>query len=279
MSTKISSKIWDLRGIPPTFKFILIKLADNANDAGSCWPSVPEIAQECEIGERTVQAAILWAEKAKILHREMRSGRSTVYHMTPADYAPPPPQDEHPRRMSTPATHDIPPPQITQTPPQITESHLYEPSKRTIKEREPSITLDNKSASLFGDGVVDEEKIIRPKLSGEFNEFYAIYPRHVARQNAEKAFNKSRQQGVTHETIIAGATRYREECRGKEQRFIAHAASWLNAGRWDDAAGANRDIEIGANGNARSGQQRSKGFTAIAQEIIREMDERERDIA
>ena len=39
----------------PLRKLVLIKLADNASDQGECWPSVPYIADQCEISERSVQ--------------------------------------------------------------------------------------------------------------------------------------------------------------------------------------------------------------------------------
>lgn len=39
-------------------KFVLIKLADNANDKGECWPSYQHIADHCELGRSTVKAHI-----------------------------------------------------------------------------------------------------------------------------------------------------------------------------------------------------------------------------
>lgn len=89
-----------------------------------------------------------------------------------------------------------------------------------------------------------------------FNEFYQTYPRHVGRANAQKSYNKARLGGATHEAIITGARRYADECKDKEQRFIAHPASWLNAGRWDDAPGANRDQVNGAKPSGQAGGNR-----------------------
>lgn len=94
--------------MPHGRKFVLLSLCDNANDQGECFPSISMIAKRCSMGERTVQGHIHELEKAGILQRSERSGRSTIYMLnprrfctplkeaTPADSAPPPPQISHP---------------------------------------------------------------------------------------------------------------------------------------------------------------------------------------
>ncbi|SEG13049.1 Helix-turn-helix domain-containing protein [Marinobacterium lutimaris] len=42
----------------PGRKLVLIKLADNANDKGECWPSYQHVADQCEMGRSTVKAHI-----------------------------------------------------------------------------------------------------------------------------------------------------------------------------------------------------------------------------
>lgn len=56
-------------------KLVLIKLADNANDDGKCWPSLQRIANECEISKRTAINAIKALEEKGFLcvHRERTS--------------------------------------------------------------------------------------------------------------------------------------------------------------------------------------------------------------
>jgi len=41
--------------LPSTPKFILVALADTADDHGICWPSVPTVAAKCNVSIRTVQ--------------------------------------------------------------------------------------------------------------------------------------------------------------------------------------------------------------------------------
>jgi hypothetical protein len=65
-----------------------------------------------------------------------------------------------------------------------------------------------------------------------FDEFWAIFPRHVAKSAAVKAFEKATNV-VGVDTIIEGAKRYRDDPNRSDQ-FTAHPSTWLNGGRWDD---------------------------------------------
>ncbi|WP_240441267.1 helix-turn-helix domain-containing protein [Pseudomonas aeruginosa] len=84
----------------PAQKAVLISLADQANDQGVCWPAVDSIATRCCLSKRAVQQAIKWLRSVGIVSVEERQGRSTMYSVTPAAYAPPqempPPQEMHP---------------------------------------------------------------------------------------------------------------------------------------------------------------------------------------
>lgn len=53
MSLKVMTWPWELE-LPPTPKFVLMALADEADDRGYCFPSHRRIAQKCSINERSV---------------------------------------------------------------------------------------------------------------------------------------------------------------------------------------------------------------------------------
>ncbi len=55
-------------------KFVLIKLADNANDNGECWPSYQHIADHCELGRSTVKGHIQALKEDGFLRVEERNG-------------------------------------------------------------------------------------------------------------------------------------------------------------------------------------------------------------
>lgn len=134
MSTIIMSLCWPLQGMSGPQKAVLISLADNANDEGVCWPSVARIAERTCLAERTVQGAIKWLGQASILSVRERMGRSTMYTLTPAAYAPL--QDMHP------AADAPPPPQLTtETPAADAPRTVIEPSS----EPSPPVGDENPS--------------------------------------------------------------------------------------------------------------------------------------
>lgn len=108
-------------------KLVLIKLADNANDKGECWPSYQHIADQCECSKSAVRNHIDALEEMGLLKRENRVGvnngkgnTSNVYYLnldaTPMplkstgvchEIAPPMPSD------GTPLCHQMAPEPVT----------------------------------------------------------------------------------------------------------------------------------------------------------------------
>ncbi len=70
----------------PLRKLVLIKLADNANDNGECWPSYQHIADQCEISPRSVMRHVVALREAGLLSKEHRPGpkgnTSNMYTLT-----------------------------------------------------------------------------------------------------------------------------------------------------------------------------------------------------
>mgnify|MGYP002764934119 FL=1 len=58
----------------PLRKLVLLKLADNANDNGECWPSYQHIADQCEISKRSVINHIEALCEAGLLKKVTRKG-------------------------------------------------------------------------------------------------------------------------------------------------------------------------------------------------------------
>ena len=69
-----------------------------------------------------------------------------------------------------------------------------------------------------------------------FENWYKMYPRKEAKINAEKAYTKAVKNGVSHEKLTEGLSRFNAhlDSQPREKKFIPLPASWLNAGRWED---------------------------------------------
>lgn len=80
-----------------------------------------------------------------------------------------------------------------------------------------------------------QSKAARAKqLAEDFNQWYAIYPKHVGRGAAVNSYTKARKNGATVEQLKAGATQYAAERKGQDSQFTAAPATWLNQERWTD---------------------------------------------
>lgn len=71
-----------------------------------------------------------------------------------------------------------------------------------------------------------------------FDEFWTLYPRHTAKQNAVKAWAKV--PVALHATIFAAVkAQARSSSWTKDGgQFVPHAATWLNGRRWEDESAA-----------------------------------------
>lgn len=74
---------WCAVGLTHTSKIVLLALADNANDAGICWPSIPKIAERCSLDVRSVYRAIATLEGGGHATTQTRPGKATVYRVHP----------------------------------------------------------------------------------------------------------------------------------------------------------------------------------------------------
>ncbi|WP_098027794.1 helix-turn-helix domain-containing protein [Escherichia coli] len=86
MSMNLMAKAMNIKVGNPLRKLVLIKLADNANDNGECWPSYQHVADQCEVSRSTVKSHIRALEEMGILKREFRRkgelNQSNVFYLT-----------------------------------------------------------------------------------------------------------------------------------------------------------------------------------------------------
>ena len=72
--------------MPPGRRAVLTVLADMANAAGICWPSISTVARKASVSVRSVFSHLTELVKAGLIHRRQRIGRSNVFTLAlPAD--------------------------------------------------------------------------------------------------------------------------------------------------------------------------------------------------
>lgn len=67
-----------------------------------------------------------------------------------------------------------------------------------------------------------------------FDEFWSAYPRKEGKRDAVKAYASALKRGVEPAQMLTAVRRYAAITEHSERRFIAHPATWLNKGRYDD---------------------------------------------
>ena len=187
-------------------KLVLIKLADNANDKGECWPSYQHIADQCECSKSAVRNHIDALEDMGLIKRENRVGvnngkgnTSNVYYLN-LDATPMP-------SKSTGVCHEIAPPMPSDgTPPMPPDgtrtSHSFEPVKEPVNEPIAVGASADESVRVRSN---------RPEYSPEFEQAWLAYPKRAggnSKSAAFKAWKARLNEGVKPETMLEGVKRY-----------------------------------------------------------------------
>ncbi len=182
------SACWPLQGMSPAQKAVLISLADQANDQGVCWPAVDSIATRCCLSKRAVQQAIKWLRGAGIVSVEERQGRSTMYSVTPAAYAPP--QEMHPSSKCTRAGNSPTPADAAPPPPQDLHPTPADAAPRTVIEptREPSgepSPLPTRSGPAAGEALQEACRNVWAAYRAAYEARWSVQPVRNAKVNSQ----------------------------------------------------------------------------------------------
>ncbi|KHT34419.1 DNA-binding protein [Pectobacterium carotovorum subsp. carotovorum] len=167
MSMNLMAKAMSRKVGNPLRKLVLIKLADNANDKGECWPSYQHVADQCECSKSAVKAHITALIKMGFLSKENRLGEnngkgntSNVYYLT-LDNPVPPKITAPVVSENTGESPENPPVPPESTPPVASDgtrtSHPSEPVNEPVigESGEPAPPADNPPAEK-----IDYQKIL-----------------------------------------------------------------------------------------------------------------------
>ena len=139
MSIKIMSIIWEHGPSAQSDRFVLLALADYANDEGEAWPSIAGICRKTCMSERGVQTVIRRLEAAGWVTIQTGAGRKNCNQYTIKT-----PQQVHPLPDKNPAgdapAGDAPPQMDAETPQMTAKNPAGDAPEPSENHQEPSST-------------------------------------------------------------------------------------------------------------------------------------------
>lgn len=184
-------------------KLIYLELADRTDDNGKCFPSLATLGKASMLSKPTVIKALKGLEEKGLIvisKRKLDNGGNTsnVYYVV---------MDEE---SIKPLQSDMFDKTLYQAP---------ESTNTAEPEREPV--------------PVEPAPHKREEYPTIFEQLWAIYPKHVAKMAAYKAWRKAK-VGMNSAFLTAKVQAFAAQCANTETRFIPNFATWLNGERWND---------------------------------------------
>ena len=229
MSNRAITWAYARRGIKAGPKFVLVTLADMADQEHSCYPGIDLMADLTGYGTTAIRTHLDFLINSGLITEERRHKRngartSNRYYLQ-IDVAP----------KSDAASTGV----ATESESVATESGQRSDGIREALKEEPPVNPKGEPSDLRqGAGLemwASSADAAAADLDADFEAFWKIYPRHVAKKPASEVYRRLRRT-VPAQVILDGAARYAAETAGRATEHIAHPKSWLNAERWTDEA-------------------------------------------
>jgi len=202
--------------------------------SNACYPSIQTLQDMTGHSENTVRAALKELETLGFITRTARVGASNIYTLQIEAM-----RSAHRRRRwsNTYEAGDpyTPGSNVTTTVEELDDSERVEaPVEAPVEPVEAETPAPVPAVAQVDLAPAKAKK--NTGVDADFEEFYAAYPRHVGKEAARRAFVKAVKNKAKASDIVEGARRYAAAtaAAGTETRYIAHPATWLNAGRWSD---------------------------------------------
>jgi DNA-binding transcriptional MocR family regulator len=225
MSVRVLTWVWDHSASQSTDRLVLLALADSADDSGSCWPSVLTLARKAAVSRRTVQRSLRTLEDMGEVSSVKGGGTGSSRYRITLD----------PRVDSTQFA-----PRQGDTGDNVTQRQDDTPRQPVTGinggkngqggGRQP-VTGDKGDARTVKRASKNKNS---PSIDTGFDEFWDAYPRRIGKAEALRKYQAAVHSGVTAAALLEAARRYALSARGTDPKFIAHPATWLHQGRWDD---------------------------------------------
>jgi hypothetical protein len=151
---------------------------------------------------------------------------------------------------ASPSRQGVPTPVGTPVPTPVGTNYLKGELFEEPSEISPSMAAKNKAAA-------DKD---------DFEEWYQLFPKHVARGAAYKAYKRARAQGASVEELKLGAMRYAAQVTGRDPKFTKHPATWLNAECWKDEPDE-QPTSSGPETSVRAARAGSNGYAELKRRL------------
>jgi hypothetical protein len=201
-----------------TTKFVLVALADMADEAFSCFPGQERIASMVDCSVSTVGEAMKSLEGFGLIERQRRytegGYRTSDRYVLQVGKQP---DSAYPGSTNLGSAGDSP----------RLNRGLTSAQPRVITRESP----EEPPVLLVP---------VDPGPVATFGEFYMAYPRKAGKEAAKKAFAKAA-RAVDPLLIVEAARKYAADPNLPEKQFIPYPATWLNRGSWDDEPLPERD--------------------------------------
>lgn len=188
---------------------VYITLVDHSDANNLCYPSIALLSKECKCSKQTVINALRGLEAKGLITKETRvsengTKKTNLYHIT-----------QEPRHVFQ----------------REEDKTLYQaPESTTTVEPTHEPTPAEPARDL---APVQPATYKRQEYPTEFEQLWTIYPKHVAKMAAYKAWRKAK-VGMNSASLMAKVQAFAAQCANTETRYIPHFATWLNGERWND---------------------------------------------
>jgi hypothetical protein len=126
------------------------------------------------------------------------------------------------------------------------KTEISESDKKIKKNKNSEIpkVKDKVKDKDIKETVLTDSKEKAASLDRAFDTFWAVYPRHTAKQDAKRAFLKVSPDDALLETMLTAIQRQKQTDQWSDPRYIPHPATWLNGRRWEDEAAAPKQVPV-----------------------------------
>lgn len=251
MAIEIMTWVWKLP-LKKNLKYVLLALADYADENGNCYPSIETIAQKCSTTSVSVINTIKELCKYGILKKEKRyenGQRTSNSYCINLKLS----KDSLPKET---LYKDFLRKEISSVSKETLPNHLYMnrqlTNSRTVSNMRTCVRKRTKSANIY---------------STAFINFYTTFPRKKDKPRAWKAWKNVNPDENKTDQIMNGLKNYKQEIEIKqtEEKYIKYPATWLNNECWED------DYDLTHTQKSHSKKTTSEQFADNIRQAMREV--------